>query len=165
MTGFFTHSDKARHLADVYSLKDPLLKPYQETIARRLQKVMEMEDRLTQNQKSLADFAAGHEFFGLHFKDNEWIFREWAPNADALYFIGEITDWQEVPAYRLQPKPNGVWDIRLPADALKHLMLYRLRIHWPGGAGDRIPAYARRVVQNPDSGIFNAKVWHPSLPY
>ncbi len=165
MTSLFTHSDKARHLADINSQKDPLLKPYQDTIARRLQKTMDMEKRLTQNQKTLTDFAAGHEFFGLHFKDNEWIFREWAPNADAVYFIGEITAWQEAPAYRLDPKPNGVWEIRLPADALKHLMLYRLRIHWPGGAGDRIPAYARRVVQNVHTGIFNAQVWHPSLPY
>ena len=43
--------------------------------------------------------------------------------------------------------------------------LYRLRIHWPGGQGDRIPAYSRRVVQDPDTMIFNAQVWLPPEPY
>ena len=31
--------------------------------------------------------------------------------------------------------------------------------------GDRIPAYARRVVQDPESLIFNAQVWRPGSPY
>ena len=39
------------------------------------------------------------------------------------------------------------------------------RMHWPGGEGDRIPAYARRVVQDPNTLIFNAQVWAPPNPY
>jgi 1,4-alpha-glucan branching enzyme len=31
--------------------------------------------------------------------------------------------------------------------------------------GDRIPAYARRVIQDPESLIFNAQVWRPDSPY
>ena len=31
--------------------------------------------------------------------------------------------------------------------------------------GDRIPAYARRVVQDTESLIFNAQVWRPESPY
>jgi 1,4-alpha-glucan branching enzyme len=58
-----------------------------------------------------------------------------------------------------------VWEIRLPADAMGHEDLYRLRIHWPGGQGDRLPAYSRRVVQDPDTLIFNAQVWLPRSPY
>ena len=49
----------------------------------------------------------------------------------------------------------------LAADKLRHGDLYRLRMHWPGGEGDRIPAYARRVVQDPNTLIFNAQVWAP----
>ena len=52
-----------------------------------------------------------------------------------------------------------------PADTLKHEDLYRLRIHWPGGEGDRIPAYARRVVQDSKTLIFNAQVWFPAASY
>ncbi|MBC2715733.1 MAG: 1,4-alpha-glucan-branching enzyme [Desulfobacteraceae bacterium] len=166
MTNTISNSDKTKHLAEIRTQNDPYLRPYKKIITRRLQKINETEQRLTQNKMSLVDFAAGHEFFGLHFNGNEWIFREWAPNANAVYIIGEMTHWREIPEYRLRKvSPGGAWEINLPADALHHQALYRLRIHWPGGTGDRIPAYARRVVQDPHSGIFNAQVWRPLRPY
>jgi len=48
---------------------------------------------------------------------------------------------------------------------LHHRDLYRLRLHWSEGGGDRIPAYARRVVQDADTLIFNAQIWQPAEPY
>jgi 1,4-alpha-glucan branching enzyme len=51
------------------------------------------------------------------------------------------------------------------AHILAHRMLYRLHLHWEGGDGDRIPAYARRVVQDPETLIFNAQVWSPPHPH
>ena len=146
--------------------QDPYLTPYLDIIRRRLTKIIETERHLTRGKISLADFASGHAYFGLHFQDNHWVFREWAPNATAVYLIGDITAWQEKPDYALQPLNNeGVWEIRLPAEKLNHKNLYRLRIHWPGGGGDRIPAYARRAVQDPESKIFNAQVWRPGPAY
>ncbi len=77
-----------------------------------------------------------------------------------------MTQWREAGAYELERiNPAGVWEIRLPADSLAHGMVYRLRMHWEGGEGDRIPAYARRVVQDPNSLIFNAQVWSPPDPH
>ncbi len=147
-------------------LRDPLLKPYEAHLKRRLYAIAETEHRLTGGKTTLADFSAGHEFFGLHDTGREWVFREWAPNADAVYLIGQATDWRELPEYRLtRSDTEGVWEIALPRSALKHQDLYRLRVHWPGGQGDRIPAYARRVVQDPTTLIFNAQVWAPAIPY
>jgi len=145
---------------------DPYLKPYERDLKRRFTRIAETEKVLTGNKISLADFSSGHEYFGLHFYRNEWIFREWAPNADAIYLIGDMTNWQEKKGFSLERINNeGMWEIRLPADAMGHEDLYRLRIHWPGGQGDRLPAYSRRVVQDPDTLIFNAQVWFPRLPY
>jgi 1,4-alpha-glucan branching enzyme len=144
---------------------DPWLKPYEKIIHRRLQKISETEQRLTRGKTSIADFALGHTYFGLHFEDDECVFREWAPNATAIFLIGDMTDWQEKDAFALNALEDGIWEIRLAADTFDHGDLYRLRIHWPGGAGDRIPAYARRVVQDPQSLIFNAQVWRPDSPY
>jgi len=145
---------------------DPYLKPYESDLKRRFTRIAKTEKMLTGNKISLADFASGHEYFGLHFYRNEWIFREWAPNADAIYLIGNMTAWQEKKKYALERiNSEGMWEIRLPADAMGHEDLYRLRIHWPGGQGDRIPAYSRRVVQDPDTLIFNAQVWNPRSPY
>ncbi|MFZ2631197.1 MAG: alpha amylase C-terminal domain-containing protein [Desulfosalsimonadaceae bacterium] len=153
-------------LTDLLIRKDPLLKPYQQIITRRLQKIAETEHHLTEGKMPLSDFAAGHEFFGLHHDEDGWVFREWAPNADAIYIIGDMTGWRESQKYRLrQAGLGGVWEIRLPAESFHHENLYRLRIYWPGGSGDRIPAYARRVVQDHLTHIFNAQVWQPDSPY
>lgn len=149
--------------------RDPYLKPYAPVIFRRAQKTRDAEHRLAGASASLADFAAGHEYFGLHFRDNQWVFREWAPNATAVYLVGDMTRWREDARFalsRIDPAgTGGVWEIRIPAERLSHGDLYRLRVHWPGGCGDRIPAYARRVLQDPDTLIFNAQVWRPERPY
>jgi 1,4-alpha-glucan branching enzyme len=146
--------------------KDPYLTPYKKTIRRRLLKIIETESRLTQGKRSLADFAAGHEYFGLHFLNGEWAFREWAPNATRIYLIGDMTDWREKKDFSLhRVTEDGNWEIRLSQDKLKHGDHYRLRIHWAGGEGDRIPSYARRVVQDPETLIFNAQAWWPDSSY
>jgi 1,4-alpha-glucan branching enzyme len=145
---------------------DSYLTPFSDQIKRRLERIEETEHRLTQRKMSLADFASGHEYFGLHFQRGEWVFREWAPNATAVYLIGDMSEWKEREEFALEKiSDDGVWEIRLATDKLAHGDLYRLRIHWPGGEGDRIPAYARRVVQDPNTLIFNAQVWTPPDPY
>ena len=145
---------------------DPYLNPYKSIISRRLSKIFTTEERLTQDKIDLTDFASGHEYFGLHFQDNQWVFREWAPNAVKIFLIGDMTTWQEKKDFSLSRlRENDVWEIRLPSDRLKHKDLYRLRVYWPEGHGDRIPAYARRVVQDPKTLIFNAQVWSPDSAY
>jgi len=145
---------------------DPLLVPYQAAIRRRLEHIAHTAAELAKPSGSLADFAAGHTYFGLHHQDDGWVLREWAPNATAVYLIGDVSHWQEKPALALRPiDGNGTWEIRLPDSALSHGMLYRLRVHWHGGSGDRIPAWTRRVVQDPVTLIFNAQVWNPAQPY
>ena len=124
-----------------------------------------MEEHFEREAGGLDQFASGHEYFGLHYRDSQWIFREWAPNATAIYLVGEFTRWQESSSFSLRKvSDHGIWEIRLPKSALHHGNLYRLAIHWPGGHGQRIPAYARRVVQDEHSKIFNAQVWRPE-PY
>jgi 1,4-alpha-glucan branching enzyme len=145
---------------------DSYLAPFSDQILHRLENIEETEHRLTRGKMSLSEFASGHEYFGLHFQKGEWVFREWAPNATAIYLIGDMSKWQESREFELEKiNDNGDWEIRLTADKLKHGDLYRLRIHWAGGKGDRIPSYARRVVQDPKTLIFNAQVWSPPQPY
>ncbi len=146
--------------------KDPYLKPYETDVRRRIQKIQEAERRLTREAGDLRRFASGHEYFGLHYHHDEWVLREWAPNATALYMIGDRTGWRETDAFSLNRiNDQGVWELRLPGEALRHGDLFRFRIHWPGGSGDRIPAWARRVVQDPDTLIFNAQIWAPPEPF
>jgi 1,4-alpha-glucan branching enzyme len=154
-------------ISDFGLRNDPYLRPYEKNIRARIERSGSMARRLTDGGKiCLSDFASGHEFFGLHFRQNQWVFREWAPNAKAIFLIGEMTDWRESREFELEKvNEEDVWEIRLSAEILTHKMYYRLRMHWEGGEGDRIPAYARRVVQDPDTLIFNAQVWSPKKPY
>ncbi|NMC63762.1 MAG: 1,4-alpha-glucan-branching enzyme, partial [SAR324 cluster bacterium] len=60
---------------------------------------------------------------------------------------------------------SGIWELELPLSTLSHEDLYRLLIEWPGGAGERLPAWGRRIVQDSNTHIFSAQVWEPPNPY
>jgi hypothetical protein len=81
---------------------DPYLRPYEKILRRRQKRIRETEETLTGGKISLPEFASGHEYFGLHFKDNQWIFREWAPNATSVYLIGDMSGWQERKRFALE---------------------------------------------------------------
>ena len=145
---------------------DKWLEPFADAINGRHQHAVEKEKELTRNGKiSLSDFATGHLYFGLHQTEKGWVLREWAPNATDIYVIGTFNDWKEVPKYRMKPLKDGNWELKLPAKALHHGDLYKLRIHWDGGEGERIPAWVNRVVQDETTKIFSAQVWAPEKPY
>ena len=145
---------------------DPWLEPYSEAINGRHQHAIDKEAELTnQGKKTLADFATGYLYFGLHQTAEGWVFREWAPNATQIFLIGTFNDWKEEKKYSLKRKANGNWEIKLPANAMTHGDLYKLKVYWDGGCGERIPAWATRVVQDDQTKIFSAQVWAPKKPY
>ena len=145
---------------------DSWLEPYEAAIVGRHEHALYKLNELTNNGKqSLSDFASGYLYFGLHRTDKGWVFREWAPNATAIYLVGDFNSWTELAPYQLKPKKNGVWEINLPSRAMKHGDLYKLHIHWNGGEGERIPAWTNRVVQDDVTKIFSAQVWAPEEQY
>ncbi|MCC8070223.1 MAG: alpha amylase C-terminal domain-containing protein [Bacteroidales bacterium] len=147
---------------------DPWLEPFAPAIIGRYEDAVKKEQELVGKKGSLDEFANAHNYFGLHkTADGGWVFREWAPNATEITLIGDFSDWKEQARYRLHhvPDSNGVWEITLPADALHHGELYKLIIRWPGGEGERIPAFAQRVVQDEKTHVFSAQVWDPEHPY
>ncbi len=144
---------------------DPWLEPFSEAIEGRHARVTDKIKELTANGGTLSDFASGHMYFGLHRTAKGWVFREWAPNATDIYLIGDFNDWKETPKYKLERKDFGNWEISLPASAMKHGDLYKMKVYWNGGCGERIPAWCRRVVQDDVTKIFSAQVWSPKKPY
>ena len=145
---------------------DPWLEPFEEAIKGRHEYALHKLNQLTRNTGNLSEFADGHLYFGLHRTPRQWVLREWAPNATAIYMIGEFNDWKEDEAYALKRIPGtDNWELKLPAKALHHEQLYKLSMHWQGGQGERIPAWCRRVVQDEETKIFSAQVWNPEQPY
>ncbi len=146
---------------------DPWLEPYEEAIRGRHDHALWKLNQLTQNGKrTLSDFATGHLYYGLHKLTRGWVFREWAPNATDIYLIGDFNDWREDERYRCKRiEGTGNWELKLKEKDLKHGQLYKMRVHWNGGEGERIPAWCRRVVQDDQTKIFSAQVWNPAVPY
>jgi len=144
---------------------DPWLAPFAATITDRNRKCIAREKELAGNI-SLSEFAMGHHYYGLHRENNRWILREWAPNATEIYLIGTHNGWKEEQNYRLQRiNTRGDWEISLPHSALGNGDLYKLSVRWNGGSGERLPAYASRVIQDEHTKIFSAQVWIPDEPY
>ncbi|MBD5217532.1 MAG: 1,4-alpha-glucan-branching enzyme [Bacteroidales bacterium] len=146
---------------------DPWLDPYAEAIEGRHQDVIRKIEHLTMHTGgSLSRFANAYRYYGLHRdEDGNWIFRELAPNATNIWLVGTFNDWKEEEQFRLRPADGGVWEAKIPADLIHDGDLYKLKVQWAGGEGERIPAYATRVVQDENTKIFSAQVYEPEHPY
>ena len=156
---------KVEHIGLVKN--DSWLEPFEDAIRGRHDHTEWVKNKLTKNGKyTLAQFASGHEYFGLHKTARGWVFREWAPNATEIFLVGDFNNWQEQPKYQLKRiEGTGNWELKLSEKALRHGDLYKMKVKWNGGEGERIPAWCRRVVQDEQTKIFSAQVWHPEHPY
>ena len=152
---------KEKHIGIV--AHDQYLEPYEDAIKGRHNHAVWKIDQLTQHGKqSLSDFANGYEYFGLHKVRGGWVFREWAPNATDIYLVGDFNDWKESEDYRCKKvEGTGNWELKVPTKAMRHGNLFKMHVKWNGGEGERIPAWATRVVQDEQTKIFSAQVWVP----
>ncbi len=146
---------------------DSWLEPYRSAIDSRHERILAARKEIMQgdSDRSFADRINNHLYYGLHKTDEGWVIREWAPNANRIYLVGDFNNWKRTAAYEFKPAGQGNWELKLDMLFLSHGELYKLYIEWPGGGGMRMPAYCRRAVQNPDSKAFCAQVWDPAQPY
>ena len=141
-------------------LDDDYLRPFEEAIRGRAMNAYARANQLTGGKTPLADWAAAHEYYGLHRTRRGWVFREWAPNATSMWLVGDFSKWRTNRLYECMRIPGSdVWELKLPAKAIKAGDNYRLEMRWAGGRGERIPAYARYVVQDPETKLFCAQVY------
>ncbi|MCP4750181.1 MAG: 1,4-alpha-glucan-branching enzyme [Proteobacteria bacterium] len=141
---------------------DPYLAPYVDRIRSRLNRFRDKREQLSDR----AGFGHAHRYFGLHAEKGALVIREWAPNASEIFLLCDLTQWRPSADFRFSKiNEHGDWEIRLPEGRLNHGDGYRLLIRWPGGEGERIPAYVRRVVQDPQTWVFSAQVWNPPETY
>lgn len=99
---------------------DHWLKPYSQDIALRVNNHTKALKELLGEDGDLPSFANGYLYYGIHRTADGWVYREWAPEADALHFMGDFNGWNpdSHPMHRLE---GGVWEIYLPGtDALAH---------------------------------------------
>ncbi len=145
---------------------DPWLTPYADHIHWRQQRFREALDEIGRRSGSLRAHALGHLVTGIRRQpDGYWMIREWLPAARSVSLIGDFNDWDR-DSDPLAPAGRGIWQLRLPPDALEHGSSFKLHIVGADGSvRDRIPACALRVVQNEETHDFSAQIWQPEEPY
>lgn len=144
---------------------DPFLKPYESDIELRMKRHADTRQRLLGDKADLVSFANGYLYYGFHRTEDGWVFREWAPGADAIHLIGEFNGWDRTshPLTRLE---GGVWEIVIPGtDAIAHNSRVLLEITRGDEKFDRIPSYIHCARQNPETLRFEGIVWEPETPF
>ncbi len=137
---------------------DPWLGRFSGDVDRRHDFILKTLGKLAGNGP-LSSAVNNHLYYPLHRENGEWIIREWAPGATRLYLIGDFNNWKRSEGWAFKPAGQGNWELRVPDFMIRHGELYKLWIEWTGGGAERIPAYVRRVVQNPETKVFSAQVW------
>ena len=143
---------------------DPWLGPWKKAIDARHEAILATKTKLA-GDRPLSEAVNNHLYYGLHRDGQDWVIREWAPNASRIYLIGDCNNWKRCDAYAFKPVGQGNWELRIPGLFLHHGELYKLWIEWQGGGGERLPAYLTRAVQDPETKVFAAQVWEPAKPY
>ena len=151
-------------------LRDEWLRPAAAAIARRHGRYLDKLAAVERAAGSIVDYANGYRYFGWQWDAGleGWWLREWLPGAADVYVFGDFNGWQRT-EIRMHRDPAGVWSAFFPAamyrDRLLHGSLYKLHVHGDNGWRDRIPAYARRVVQDEQTKDFAAQFWEPDAPF
>jgi len=136
---------------------DPYLEPYGDDINIRMENYFSVLQELAGNG-SLSDFADGHLYFGIHPTDDGWVYREWAPAAEAMFFTGDFNNW-ELYSHPMKKLENGVFEIKLSGkDTLKIGQHVQAIVIHNGETLRRVPSYATRVVQDKDTYIWCAQL-------
>ena len=140
---------------------NPVLKPFESDLNLRMSNLENTRKRILKNGETLREFANGHMFYGFHKTDDGWYYREWAPAAEAMYLTGDFNFWDRR-SHPMKRKDNGVWEIFLPGkDALKHGQRIGCIVVHNGQDLDRIPTYAKYVVQDPKDISWSAVIHSP----
>lgn len=145
-------------------VNDPYLETFKEKISQRIENSIKKE-KIISGENSLIDFSNAHLYFGLIKTYEGWVYRDWLPNATEVFIIGDFTDWKIDEDFKLSNEGEGIFTSNFSENALKHGDLYKLLVKWEGGEGERVPAYAKRVIQDDETKIFSAQVWNPTEKY
>ena len=159
---------RARKMAERLKIvkDDPGLEPVEGELEYRRKLYLDALKEIEEASESIADYADGYLYFGFQ-RDEEahgWWFREWLPGAWEVFLFGDFNGWERR-SLPLARGADGVWSIFLYdgdwGRGLKHGSLYKILVHGENGWHERIPAYARRVVQDDATKNFTAQFWNP----
>ena len=144
---------------------DPTLAPYEKDLDLRIELFQKKRKELLGRVRRLTDFANGHQYFGFHRTQTGWVYREWAPAADAMFLTGDFNGWntENCP---MKKKDGGIFEVELQGEnALQVGQKVQAIVINNGQQLRRIPLYATRVVQDPVTYLWCAEIEDTYAPY
>ena len=144
--------------------RHPELEPFVGDLELRMATYRDTLRRLLPSGGSLAEFANAHKWYGFHRVEGGWVYREWAPSADALFLTGDFNDWHwiDTPMERAE---NGDWTLFLPGDTLRSGSRVLTIVRNGDRLSQHIPLYARRATQDWRSGSWCCEVLDDAEEY
>lgn len=148
---------------------DPWLEPVSDAVTQRWERFDQRMSQIKARHGNLVAFAKADDFLGFNYdkKHKGWWYREWAPAADALYLAGDFNGWKQ----NTHPLShhNGIWEIFLDDETYSqrfvHKSLFKVIVHGGNRILERIPVFAKRVVQDENTKDFTAQLWDPPRKY
>ena len=143
---------------------DPWLEPSEQDIIDRYERFIERIRQIEKDFGKLTNLADGHKYFGINYDPDRkgWFYREWAPNAKALYLTGDFNNWEKY-SHPLVKNEFGIWEIFLDEkqykDKFTHESKIKVIVDSQKGENYRIPAYINRAVQDEDTKNFTGQLW------
>ncbi|OYT15689.1 MAG: 1,4-alpha-glucan-branching enzyme [Bacteroidetes bacterium 4572_77] len=143
---------------------DEWLLPVESAVNERYNRFTEKKQNIENQFGSLYEFAGAYKNMGFHLLHNNTIlnYREWAPEAKALFLIGDFNDW-EYYTHPLKRMENGIWEISLKLSdypKLKHASKIKVVVQTQNHETKvRIPAYSTRVIQDEHTKDYSAQLW------
>ena len=141
---------------------DPYLTPYESDLNNRINSYKAKKAELAPNG-SLFDFANGFNYFGFHKTKDGWVYREWAPAADRMFFTGDFNGW-DIYKNEMKRLKEGVFEVFI-GNELREGMKVQAIVEKNGNILRRVPSYATRVVQDPVTYLWTAEMEEPVKPY
>ena len=137
---------------------DPYLAPYEEDLKLRMDLYKHKRKELIGKTGHIVDFANGYKYFGFHRTESGWVYREWAPAAEAMYLTGDFNGWDTI-GCPMTALDGGVFEVYLDGkDALQEGQKVQAVVIHNGQQLRRIPLYATRVVQDPQTYLWCAEI-------
>ncbi len=137
---------------------DTYLAPFEKDINLRAELFKSKRKELVGNGRKIKKFADGYKYFGFHRTRSGWVYREWAPAAEAMYLTGDFNNWS-LEAHPMTKLENGIFELHLKGrNALMPGQKVQAVVINSGRILRRIPLYATRVVQDPVTYLWCAEI-------
>lgn len=127
------------------------------------------QEEMQQFDDAKRTFLSGENFYaqhllGAHRTGNGYVFRVWAPNARAVFLVGDFNDWQGLPMEK--DDASGIWQVY--TDIVNEGDLYKFKVRQANGREIlKIDPFAVRFEKRPDYAAelynFPEKKWRDGL--